>query len=64
MDFEYNIDAYDNGGDDGRFGKEMKESIERTSANLKANWEVGLQMHLKVWKMVMLDSSYDLKCSS
>jgi hypothetical protein len=35
MDLKNTIDSNDNGRNDGEFGKEMKESIERTSANLK-----------------------------
>ena len=57
MNIDHTIDYNHNGGDDGGFGKEIEKSNEKTSANLasKRIWRLEYQMHLRVWKVVMLD---------
>jgi hypothetical protein len=75
VDFNHTIDSNDNDGDDGGFGKEMEESIERTLINLEENpgailpnasksleiCYVGLRFQLK--KLEFMDSmNQELKC--
>jgi len=75
VDFNHTIDSNDNDWDDGGFGKEMEESIERTLINLEENpgailpnaskslefFYVGLRFQLK--KLEFMDSmNQELKC--
>jgi hypothetical protein len=55
MDFDPTIGPNDNGWKYDGFGKEMEESIERTSTNLKRNMGLDYLMHLRGWKVVMLE---------
>jgi hypothetical protein len=45
MEFDRTIVFYDNDWEYDGFGKEMGESIERTSANLKESLGLDYQMH-------------------
>ena len=73
MEFDHIIYAYDNGGDNGRLGKEIEEAIERTPTNLKEDlWarlpnvpkslkscNVGLKFQLKMLEFM---DSMNKKC--
>ena len=65
MDLNHIIDSNNNGGDDSGFGKEIEYSIEMTSAILeKRIYMLDYRMHLRILKIVMLDSNSYSKCLS
>jgi hypothetical protein len=64
MDFDPTIGPNDNGWKYDGFGKEMEESIERTPTNLKRNMGLDYLMHLRGWKVVMLEWHSNSKCLS